>query len=349
MYRNQQTLPLFEGEHEQRTQLGGGIDEPGRPIDKGELHVHLNGAMPAGVILAILAEEGTNLPDNFQPERDLVRRSPCASLSEYLKPWQLLRRLPKRRENLQRLVSAAVDNLNAHGVRFVELRSSVLYLAALQECSVPEALFRLLSCVTVATQPYAMQWGLVLTVSRGDYSAVQLAALLTAYEALGRPNNVVGIDLAGDEEIPYPVELPCMFRKAKDDYGLGVTIHAGETGNPENVRAAVELFDADRIGHGTAAGNDPRIMELLAKRDICVEVCPISNRLTGAVPPAGAHPLREFQANGVPFVICSDNPAIHERGLTDDYAAALAEGIAPHVLDEQYRCAKRYSFVRGIA
>src|SRR5690606_18354021 len=153
----------------------------------------------------------------------------------------------------------------------------VLYLATLQDCSVAEALERLIVSTGVAADRHGMRRGLVLTVTRGDYSAVNLTALLKAYKTLGRPREVVGIDLAGDEGIPYPAVLPSIFRDAKHRYGLGITIHAGETGWAENVRDAVELFAADRIGHGTVAGRNPALMELLAKRDICVEVCPISN------------------------------------------------------------------------
>jgi adenosine deaminase len=188
-----------------------------------------------------------------------------------------------------------------------------------------------------------------MTVTRGDYSAVQLDALLSAYEALSRPDDVVGIDLAGDEEIGYPTDLPVAFRAAKAKFGLGITIHAGETGRLENIRAAIDLFDADRLGHGTAAGADPRLMDSLAEADICVEVCPISNRLTGAVPPKESHPLQEFQRHGVPFVICSDNPAIHERGLSDDYAATLSEGLVPDALEHHFARAKRYTFIKDIA
>ncbi|WP_321912889.1 hypothetical protein [Burkholderia cepacia] len=86
-------------------------------------------------------------------------------------------------------------------------------------------------------------------MTRGDYSAVNLSTLLQAYQDLGEPKDVIGLDLAGDEEIAYPTELPSFFREAKDRFGLGITIHAGETGRVENARSAVELFGADRIGH----------------------------------------------------------------------------------------------------
>lgn len=316
--------------------------------DRGELHVHLNGAIPAPIIREILADEETELPSGFLVERDLLRNTPCQSLASYLTPWQALRLFPKKRENLDRISNAVFAGFVENGVRFVELRSSVLYLAHLQNCSPTQALEHLIESTRHAAHCHGIRRGLILTVTRGDYGAVCLSTLIQAYQDLGEPNDVVGLDLAGDEEIAYPSELPSLFRKAKDRFGLGVTIHAGETGRVENVRAAVELFGADRIGHGTAAGKDPHLLDKLVTQDICIEVCPISNRLTGAVPVDEAHPLQEFRRFGVPFVICSDNPAIHQRGLADDQAIAMDEGLTASDLNQQYEVAKRYSFIRDL-
>lgn len=316
--------------------------------DRGELHVHLNGAIPVRIIREILADEATELPPGFLIERDLLRSTPCQSLASYLAPWQVLRLFPKKRENLDCISNAVAASLSENEVRFVELRSSVLYLAHLQNCSPTQALEHLIESTRSAAQRYGIRRGLILTVTRGDYGAVCLSTLLKAYQDLGEPDDVVGLDLAGDEEIAYPSELPSLFRRAKDRFGLGVTIHAGETGRVENVRAAVELFGADRIGHGTAAGKSPRLLEQLATQGICIEVCPISNRLTGAVPFDEAHPLQEFRRFGVPFVICSDNPAIHQRGLADDQTVAMAEGLTASDMDQQYEIARRYSFIRDL-
>ncbi len=333
------------------TALGEALDENrmGAGLyDRGELHVHLNGAIPASTIRAILADEATVLPAGFELGRDLLRTAPCQSLAEYLMPWQMLRLFPRRRENLDCLTLSAVAGLAGNNVRFVELRSSVLYLASLQKCSPAQALERLLESTEDAAQRYGIRRGLILTVTRGDYSAVNLSTLLQAYRDLGEPKDVIGLDLAGDEEMGYPVELPSLFREAKDRFGLGITIHAGETGRVENVRAAVELFGADRIGHGTAAGKDPELLELLSFKKICIEVCPISNRLTGAVHQNEAHPLQQFRQFGVPFVVCSDNPAIHRRGLVDDHAAAMTEGLSIGDIRQQYEVAKRHSFMRDL-
>lgn len=317
-------------------------------LNRGELHLHMNGAIPTETIREIFADESTPLPTGFEIHRDLVRTIPCQSLAEYLTPWQVLRLFPRKPENLDRLAFAVAASLAKNNVRFVELRSSVLYLSTLHKCSPAQALERLIISTQKATNQHGIRFGLILTVTRGDYSAVNLSSLMQAYQDLGEPADVVGLDLAGDEEMAYPAELPSRFREAKDRFGLGVTIHAGETGRVGNVRDAVELFDADRIGHGTAAPQDPKVLELLSTRDICVEVCPISNRLTGAVPANEAHPLQQFRQFGVPFVICSDNPAIHMRDLADDHRAAMAEGLSINDIRQQYDIAKRYSFIRDL-
>jgi adenosine deaminase len=260
------------------TSVAEQADEDEKSADvytRGELHVHMNGAVPTSTIREILAEEATVLPAGFQFERDLVRTTPCQSLTEYLKPWQVLRLFPKKRENLDRLTLAVLADLAENNVRFVELRSSVLYLAALQNCSPAQALEHLIESTGRAAECHDIRRGLIITVTRGDYGAVNLSTLLQAYQDLGEPKDIIGLDLAGDEEIAYPAELPSLFREAKDKFGLGITIHAGETGRVENVRDAVELFGADRIGHGTAAGKDPKLLELLAAKRVCVEVCPI--------------------------------------------------------------------------
>lgn len=314
-------------------------------LNKGELHVHLNGLVSPSLVREIIHDEGADIPEGFDLHDDLVRRSPCSSLNNYLKPWQVLRRIPSNPINLRRMSDDVFESLSTNNVKFVELRSSVIYLATLQNCYLHEALTRLIEATRASAAKYNITSGIILTVTRGDYSVVHLDALVNAFRELGCPRDVVGLDLAGDEEIPIPEELPSRFKAAKRKYGLGVSIHAGETGRPENIVSAVNDFGADRIGHGTAAGSDPYVMNLLSERDICVEVCPISNRLTGAVKVADAHPLREFHQRGVPFVICSDNPGIHEQGLNCDYMAALKEGIDLDCLRAQHALAIKHSFL----
>lgn len=317
-------------------------------IKKGDLHVHLNGLVSTDVIQQLLVKNKSELPSGFDVENDLNILKPADSLASYLKPWQSLRLVPKSKSDLKLIVESAFLNLKSQNITFVEIRNSIIYLSLLNNISVDEALYWIVSEIEEASERHKIISGLILTVSRGDYAPEHLRALLSAYKKIGRPSIVVGLDLAGDENTTSPNETGSLFLQAKDKYGLKVTIHAGETGRVENIISAVNEFGADRIGHGTAASKSDEVMELLRCRDICIEVCPISNRLTNAVNVNDSHPVIDFIEREVPFVICSDNPSIHLSSLTDDYLEFYRETRSIKFLKEMYNIQKKYSFIRGL-
>lgn len=137
------------------------------------------------------------------------------------------------------------------------------------------------------------------------------------------------------------------FQKGKYELNLGITIHAGETGNLNNILEAVHVFEADRIGHGTAAMHCIKTMDLLREKDIAVEVCPISNRRTNSLKKDDAYTFHQFLEYGVPFILCSDNPAIHNLDLVEDYKVFMQETNDIEFLLKHYEHQKKYSFFKG--
>ena len=317
-------------------------------MQKGDLHVHLNGLVSTSVIKDLLEREGAVIPENFNIDVDLIRATPAPNLLTYLKPWQVLRLIPNSQNSLSLIIDSAFENLKTNNVTFVELRNSVIYIALLNKITVSQALSWLVSEIQRASEKFNIKAGLILTVSRGDYASDHLRSLLDAYLNLGKPDIIIGLDLAGNEDAALPLDIGVLFSKAKEEYGLNITIHAGETGKIENIIEAIENFGADRIGHGTAAYKSNAVMNLLKERDICVEVCPISNRRTGAIQAQESHPVAEFIKAGVPFVICSDNPAIHCSSITEDYLEFYRETASEISLQNMFSMQKKYSFLKGV-
>ncbi|OEE81926.1 adenosine deaminase [Enterovibrio norvegicus FF-162] len=317
-------------------------------MEKGELHVHLNGLVSSELVKKLLDNNIVDIPQGFDLDKELNVIKPAKSLSSYLKPWDLLRLIPKSRADLTLIVFDAFENLRKCNIRFVELRNSVLYIALLNKVNVEVAMAWLLEDISRASEYYKIKAGLILTVTRGDYSLEQLRSLLSAYIKLGKPDLIVGLDLAGNEDIRVSDALAYEFVRAKIEFGLKVTIHAGETGNFENIAIAVNNFKADRIGHGTAAIKSKATLDLLKEKDICVEVCPISNRLTNAVGESESHPVIEFINNEVPFVICSDNPSIHRSSITQDYIEFYRETKSSIHIKQMLKTQKKYSFIKGL-
>ncbi|MCP4572957.1 MAG: adenosine deaminase [bacterium] len=156
-----------------------------------------------------------------------------------------------------------------------------------------------------------------------------LDAAWRAWEAAagcGRELGVVGFGLGGDEAAGPAADFAAVFAEVRAE-GLGVTIHAGEVTamgdhGRRSVRDAVEICGARRIGHGTAAGADPALLELLAARGVHVEACPGSNLATGAVACPADHPLRVFLDTGVSCSLNTDDRAFFGLDLESEFASA---------------------------
>lgn len=317
-------------------------------LPKCELHVHLNGAASVKLIERIIRDENVVIPEGLEIPRDLLCAN-ATSLIEYIQPWRLLRLIPSIKSNHRMMIDSAFDGFKENNVAYVEIRNSVSYISDIQNISIQEALQNLITCVDDSSAKRSIQSAIIMTVSRSPQSFDDLTNLLRAFEDLGRPSKVVAIDLAGDESVPVAPELARLFKDAKSKFGLKITIHAGETGCVRNIISAVDDFDADRIGHGVAAIKDQKVMDYLREKDICLELCPVSNRLTNAFDQDYNHPILQLTSNGVPVSICSDNPGLHECGLNTDYALALESGVGFDFLAGQYEVSSRYAFSKVIA
>jgi aminodeoxyfutalosine deaminase len=136
-----------------------------------------------------------------------------------------------------------------------------------------------------------------------------------------RPEGLVSFGLGGPEiGVPRPQFKPHFDRAIAA--GLRSVPHAGETTGPETIWDALNHLRAERIGHGTSATQDPRLLEHLAEHRIPLEVCPTSNIATRAVRTLDEHPIKDMVAAGVLVTINSDDPPMFGTDLNNEYAVA---------------------------
>ncbi|MFJ9088269.1 adenosine deaminase [Streptomyces sp. NPDC102384] len=164
-----------------------------------------------------------------------------------------------------------------------------------------------------------LRWCFDIPGEAGLESAEETARLATD-DAL-RPEGLVSFGLGGPEVgVPRPQFKP-YFDRARAA-GLRSVPHAGETTGPETVWDALNHLGAERIGHGTSAAQDPRLLAHLAEHGIPLEVCPTSNIATRAVRTLDEHPLKQFVDAGVTVTINSDDPPMFSTDLNTEYAVA---------------------------
>jgi adenosine deaminase len=76
-------------------------------------------------------------------------------------------------------------------------------------------------------------------------------------------------------------------------------------------------------------------MERVAASGAVVEVCPTSNRRIGNIDEPDHHPVHRLHANGVPFVVSSDDPGIFGTKLADELDWVVAQLQAGPQLREE--------------
>jgi len=138
-----------------------------------------------------------------------------------------------------------------------------------------------------------------------------------------RERNVVGIGIGGDEARGPAEGFRDLYKKAADN-GLRLTAHAGETTGPESVWGAINI-GAERIGHGLSAANDPELMEVMAQKQVPLEICITSNLRTGACKELQDHPVRKFLDEGLMITLSTDDPAMFQTSLNKEFEIAQQE------------------------
>jgi adenosine deaminase/aminodeoxyfutalosine deaminase len=129
--------------------------------------------------------------------------------------------------------------------------------------------------------------------------------------------SIVGIGIGGDEARGPAHEFRDLYAWCKDQ-GLHLTCHAGESCGPESVWSAINI-GAERIGHALTAAQDADLLEVLALRQIPLELNVTSNLRTGCCPALDRHPVKRYFEEGLMVTLNSDDPPFFGSNLLEEY------------------------------
>jgi len=140
-----------------------------------------------------------------------------------------------------------------------------------------------------------------------------------------------GFGLGGDETALPARAFSRVYARARR-LGLAPLVHAGEWSGPGSVAEAVKHLSPVRIAHGIGAAEDPVLLRLLARKGIVLDVCPVSNVLTGAIPAGAPHPARALLAAGVRVTLSTDDPGLFGTTLLGEYRLLAGGGASAREL-----------------
>lgn len=148
----------------------------------------------------------------------------------------------------------------------------------------------------------------------------EAAAERTLDEAMPWRDSFIGVGLDSSEMGHPPAKFERVFRRARA-MGLHAVAHAGEEGPPDYVWEALDLLKVQRIDHGNRALEDDRLTARLAREQIPLTVCPLSNLRLCVVDDMQQHPLRRMLEAGLLATLNSDDPAYFGGYVNENYMA----------------------------
>lgn len=273
-----------------------------------ELHVHLEGTVDRETALLLDPSLTPNLVDQAWKFTDFAGFLSCFKF--------VVQRL-KGPKDYALITRRMIESFSEQGISYAEvtLAAGVVLWRGFDFNQVWQAIREAQDGAQAATG-VEIHWNLDAIRQFGPDHVMEVARVAARYVDDG----AISFGIGGDE-VAGPAAL---FRDAYQyarDAGLRLTAHAGETGGPESIRAALAI-GAERIGHGIRAAGDPDLMRRLREENIPLEVSLTSNVKTGAVRTLAEHPIRTLYDAGVPLTLNTDDPGIFETTLDREFQLA---------------------------
>jgi aminodeoxyfutalosine deaminase len=298
-----------------------GVEALVRDLPKVELHVHLEGSMPAETLFELAGRHGVrDLPETLEKLREWYAFTDFPHFVEvYLASVATLR----EEEDFALLASVVARRLAAQNVRYAEVHVS-LYAHLMRGIPARVVFDGIEKARMDAEREHGVQLRWIPDFP-ADFGTECAEATVAAVLADGPPS-VVGFGVGGVET---PLEQYAdVFGRARAA-GLASLPHAGEHGGPERVREALDALGAERIGHGIDAMRDDALVARLVEDQVPVDVSPTSNLCTRAVASLAEHPLPRMLDAGLLVTLNSDDPTMFGTDLTREYLTAHALGLGP--------------------
>ena len=308
-------------------------------MPKVELHVHLEGSMRPATLLALARRHNIELP--ARDEAGLQRWFRFRSFEHFVEVYLTCSQALVDPEDFHLLTLDFMAEMARQNVLYAEAHFTIgTHLANGRDGE--ELRQALAEAVAEGERQHYVRLRLVADIVR---NVPQMADHTLEWALSGKGDLVAALGLSGFEAVfpshPFREHFEYAARQ-----GLHRVAHAGEHAGPGSVRAALEVCQAERIGHGVRSVEDPALVVELARRGVPLEICPSSNVRLGVVKDLPSHPFDRLYRSGVPVTVNSDDPPFFDTTLTDEYRRLQqAFGYGPADLAGFSLTALRHSFL----
>ncbi len=287
-----------------------------RGLPKAELHLHLEGAITPETLVE-MSQRNDPQPLSLQAARALYE---YADFSGFMMAFKAITERLRTPEDYELIAYRMMQALHAQGVVHAEVYVSVGVVYYWRRIEF-EPLFAGMERGRVrGEQDFGLSLNWIFDAVRHFGPEEAARVFRKAAEMRLHHPSIVGIGIGGDERRTGAGSFRELYAEARQQ-GLRLTAHAGETVGPEGIWSAMNI-GAERLGHALSAQQDDELLEVLAKKQVPIELCITSNLRTGCCARTEDHPVRNYFENGLMVTLNSDDPALFGSDLCGEYLLA---------------------------
>jgi adenine deaminase len=289
-------------------------------LPKAELHLHVEGTLEPELMFALAARNGVTLP--YQSVEALRQAYSFSRLQDFLDLYYQGMSALKSEADFHDLAAAYLARVHSQGLCYAEIffDPQAHTSRGIAFRTVLDGLDR---AIEEARTAHGLEAKLIMCFLR---HLDEDDAFRTLDLALPFKHRILGVGLDSSELGHPPSKFARVFRRARDE-GFRLTAHAGEEGPPDFVWQALDILGVERIDHGVRAMEDEALVQRLAREQMALTVCPLSNLRLRVVQDLARHPLKRMLDRGLLVTVNSDDPAYFGGYLNENYAAS-AEALA---------------------
>lgn len=273
-----------------------------RQIPKAELHLHIEGTLEPELMMKLAHRNGVSLP--YASIDEIHSAYEFDDLQSFLDIYYAGAQVLKTGQDFHDLTYAYLQRAATDNVRHVEIFFDPQTHTA-RNVSFATVIDGIHGALEEGQSKLGISFRLIMCFLR-HLSADDAMDTLDA--ALPFASRITAVGLDSSEVGHPPSKFTAVFDRARAE-GFLTVAHAGEEGPPAYIREALDLLKVRRIDHGVRCLEDPHLVRRLAKEQIPLTVCPLSNVKLRVFDKLEQHNLKRLLDAGLCVTVNSDDPA----------------------------------------
>ncbi len=281
-------------------------------MPKAELHIHIEGSLEPELIFDLAQRNGVTLA--YASVDDLRRAYAFTDLQSFLDIYYAGASVLLHEQDFYDMTAAYLARAHADQVRHTEL-----FFDPQTHTARGVPIQAVIDGIWRACQDSPVSATLIMCFLR---HLSEEEALATLEEAMPHLDKIIGVGLDSSERGHPPEKFTRVYERCRA-LGLHLVAHAGEEGPPAYIETALDVLHVERIDHGVRCLEDHALTQRLAREQVALTVCPLSNVKLRVFGEMCEHNLLTLLDAGLLATVNSDDPAYFGGYINANFEAVF--------------------------